>query len=168
MVVNAKPFDIAAELSNLQYSLSEKVKAAEDDTAVAKIMVNAVMSTMAQDSGSFVTLMGLDLDDDSEALARFQFFTRLYNRIRRSWRRFCSSGGSNTTSMAEIMVNEVISTMAQDSGSLVNLMDDGKALARFQFFRRVYERIRQSPFLNRLVGVVRRRFCSNGSGTGKK
>ena len=103
MVVNAKPFDISAELSNLRYSLSEKAKAAEKDDKIkaimAKIMVNAVMSTVAQDSESLVTLMGLK-DDDSEALARFQFFTRLYNKIRRS------------------------------------------------------------PLLNELVGVVRRRFCS--------
>ena len=183
MVVNAKPFDISAELSNLRYSLSEKVKAADKTkAAMAKIMVSAVMSTMAQDSGSLVTLMGLE-DDDSKALARFQFFTRLYNKIRRSpllnelvgvvRRRFCSSGGSNTTAMAKVMVNAVMSTMAQDSGSLVTLMgldqdDDGEALARFQFFSKLYKKIRRSPLLSELVGVVRRRFCSNGSGTGKK
>ena len=76
--------------------------------------------------------------------------------------------------MAKIMVNAVMSTMAQESGSLVTLMgldqdDDGEHWPGFNSLAiKLYKKIRRSPLLRELVGVVRRRFCSNGSGIGKK
>ena len=48
MVVNAKPFDISAELSNLQYSLSEKVKIAEKGDKTKTTMAKIIHSNFIQ------------------------------------------------------------------------------------------------------------------------
>ena len=100
MAVNAKPSDTSTDLANLlkQYKSSKNVEAiaendddsSDDEDALAKIMINEVMSSVAEpdedgDGDMFALMMS---EDDDEAKARFQFFRRIFRRVRRGIRRF--------------------------------------------------------------------------------
>ena len=100
MAVNAKPSDTSTDLANLlkQYKSSENVEAiaendddsSDDEDALAKIMINEVMSSVAEpdedgDGDMFALMMS---EDDDKAKARFQFFRRIFRRVRRGIRRF--------------------------------------------------------------------------------